>query len=91
MGEFEIFSKEDMDIGSLRKIGLLENNGRVHDYMYFLREKKKRKKKKMGLYYGRMDSRTEGILLEIGSLIELCGLPYKKKKKKKNHHRERRR
>ena len=38
LGEFEIlgvcFSKEDMDIESLRKIGLLENNG-VHDYMYF--------------------------------------------------------
>ena len=46
LGEFEIlsvcFSKEDIDIGSLRKIGLLENKGRVHDIMYFffLREKK---------------------------------------------------
>ena len=39
LGEFEIlsvcFSKEYIDIGSLRKIGLLENNGRVHDYMFF--------------------------------------------------------
>ena len=50
LGEFEIlgvcFIKEDMDIGSLRKIVLLENNGRVHDIMY----------------YWRMDSQTDGIL-----------------------------
>ena len=51
LGEFEIlsvcFSKEYVDIGSLRKIGLLENNGRVHDHMHFLREKK-RKERKIG-------------------------------------------
>ena len=50
-----------MDIGSLRKIGLLENNGRVHDIMYFFLKRKKMKKNG-GLYYWRMDSQTDGIL-----------------------------
>ena len=35
------------------------------------------KKGKTGDYYWRMDSRMRGILLEIISLMELCGLPYR--------------
>ena len=80
MGEFEIlgvcFSKEDMDIGSLRKIGLLENNGRVHDIMYFffLGEKKEKEKWWTLLLENGFTDRWNS--LEIGSLMELCGLPY---------------
>ena len=35
------------------------------------------KEGKTGDYYWRMDSWMRGILLEIISLMELCGLPYR--------------